>query len=387
MIIKMAALNLRFKRFRSAITILGVVIGIGSIYLLVSFGVGLQHVVQEQVINNESINTIDITSADSKIITLTPDSIKRIKSVPKVEDAAGVYMFASQATLEGSSLDLVAYGVNDLYLKLSDLTIQTGRLLDPQKDDELIINGSLLEAIGVESVSSMIGKTLELTVNMPEAKTITRKFHIVGVINSQNGSEVFISSKVFENVHLNMYAQAKAIAEDQSSIANIRHSIESMGYQTTSPVDTLDQIGDVFRLFNIILIGLGSIGLVIAILGMANTLTVSLLERTKEIGLIVELGARAKDVRRLFTAEAMLLSLTGGIVGMTLATLLGWGVDLVLNTFARNRGITERFSLFSPSILLIVATLTLVVVIGFLVSYIPARRAARINPIDALRRE
>ena len=120
---------------------------------------------------------------------------------------------------------------------------------------------------------------------------------------------------------------------------------------------------------------------------MTNTLTVSLLERTKEIGLMVALGARAKDVRRLFTAEAMLLSLTGGIVGIILATLFGFGVDLVLNSFARNRGITESFSLFYLSPLLILATLLVIIAIGFIVSFIPARRAARVNPIDALWRE
>jgi len=383
----MAFLNLRFKRFRSIITILGVVIGIGSIYLLVSFGLGLQYLVQSQVINNESINTIDITSTDSKIITINSQSIERIKSISHVEDAAGVYMFAGQATLEGSSLDLVAYGVDKLYLKLSNLTLQSGQLLNPQKDDELLINSSLLEAIGVKDTSSMIGKSLELTIKASEETTITKKFRIIGIIDSKSGSEVFISNKVFEDANLDTFAQAKAFAENQSSIATIRNSIESMGYQTTSPVDTLDQINDVFRLFNLSLLGLGSIGLIIAILGMTNTLTVSLLERTKEIGLMVALGARAKDVRRLFTAEAMLLSLTGGIVGIILATLFGFGVDLVLNSFARNRGITESFSLFYLSPLLILATLLVIIAIGFIVSFIPARRAARVNPIDALWRE
>jgi len=104
--------------------------------------------------------------------------------------------------------------------------------------------------------------------------------------------------------------------------------------------------------------------MVIAVLGMINTLTVSLLERTREIALMLAIGARPKDVQRLFTAEAIILSLTGGIFGMLLANGLGYTVNLVLNQFAKDRGVVDGFSVFSTPLFLVVGTLAFMVLVG-----------------------
>ena len=127
--------------------------------------------------------------------------------------------------------------------------------------------------------------------------------------------------------------------------------------------------------------------MVIAVLGMLNTLTVSLLERTKEIALMIALGARPKDMRRLFVVEAVVLSLIGAVIGIAVAMLLGLVVDAVLNQYANGRGIVDHFTLFANPPLLIIGVLLFMVLIGVLVSFVPARRAARINPIEALRQE
>ncbi len=387
MIVKMAVLNLRFKRFRSIVTILGVVIGIGSIFLLISLGLGLQQLVQNEIIGNQSINTVDITSSNSTIITLSPENLKQIKSIEHVTDVSGIYVLASHVTLDGSSVDLVAYGVDSLYLSLSNLNVQTGRPIDPNKTDELVISSSLLEAVGIKDAKTAINK--EININFaPEGEgSVDKKMRIVGVINSTTGSEIFVSQKVFQQANVANFTQAKAIVDNRSSIADARRSIESLGYETTSPVDTLDQINEVFRFFNIFLVGLGSIGMVVAVLGMINTLTVSLLERTREIALMIAIGARPKDVQRLFTAEAIILSLTGGVLGMVLASGLGYTINLVLNQFAKDRGVVDGFSIFSSPPLLVIGTLVFMVLIGITVSFVPARRAARINPIEALRQE
>lgn len=387
MIIKMAVLSLRFKRFRSFLTILGVVIGIGSIFLLISFGLGLQQLVQNEIIGNQSINTVDITPANSTIIKLSPENLQQIKSIKNVEDVSGIYVLASQVTLDGSSVDLVSYGVDSLYLKLSNLNLQAGRSIDPTRSDELVINSSLLEAVGIKDFKSAVNKEIKVNFSPEGERSVDKKMRIVGVIDSGAGSEIFVSQKVFQETNVTNFTQAKAIINDRSSISDVRRSIESLGYETTSPIDTLDQISEVFRFFNIFLIGFGSIGMVIAVLGMINTLTVSLLERTKEIALMLAIGARPKDVQRLFMAEAIIVSIVGGIFGMLLASGLGYTVNLVLNQFAKDRGVVDGFSVFSTSPLLIVGTLVFMIIVGIVVSFIPARRASRINPIKALRQE
>jgi len=385
-IIRMAIANLRFKGFRSAITLTGVVIGIGSIYFLISFGIGVQQLVQGQVIGNQSINTVDISPSNSAIISLSQDNMDQIGAVSNVNDLTGVYMLASQVTLDGSSVDLVAYGVQNTYMKLSNLTIEAGAALSESGEDEIIINTSLLEALGVREFKTVIGKDIKVKLVIQD-KTVEKDMNVIGVVNSGAGSEIFVSQNVFRDAGVENYTQAKAVVDDRERVSDVRRSIESMGYETTSPIDTLDQINEVFRVFNIVLIGLGSTGMVIAILGMINTLTVSLLERTREIALMITIRARPKDMKRLFTVEAMILSGFGGVIGILVATLGGLSVDLFLNRMASGRGVTESFTIFAISPLLILGTLVFIIGMGAAVSYLPARRAAKIDPMKALRQE
>ena len=387
MIIKMAVANLKFKRFRSMVTILGVIIGIGSVFLLISFGLGLQSLVQGEIVGNKSIDTVDVTSADATIIRLTPDNIDKIKAIPHVTSTSGLYMLAGQVTLDGSSVDLVAYGVDSLYLELSALHPTTGTYVDAEKTDELVISRSLLDALGVEDEASVINKQMNVKFTPQGGNAVDKNMRVVGVVNLSSGLEIFMSQKVFREANASDFTQAKVTVESREFIADVRRGIESFGFDTTSPVDTLDQVNEVFRFFNLILVGLGGVGLVIAVLGMINTLTVSLLERTREIALMMAIGARPKDMRRLFTIEAMLLSLVGGIIGIILASGLGSVINLLLNQFASDRGITYGFSVFSAPPLLVVGMLVLMVFIGVIVSYVPAKRAARINPIEALHQE
>jgi len=387
MIIRMAILNLRFKRFRSFITILGITIGIGSIFLLVSFGLGLQQLVQSQIIGNESINTVDITPANSRLLTLTSDNLEQVRAIAHVTDVSGVFVGASKVTIDGSAADLVAYGIDPLYMKLSNIDLIVGEELNQDTADEIIVNSSFLESAGIGDQDSALNKEVELALVSPEGAEKMKKLRIVGVVDSGAGSEVFVATEVFKQAGIETYTQAKAVVDERDSIADVRRSVESLGYETTSPIDTIDQVNEVFRFFNVVLIGLGSIGMVIAVLGMLNTLTVSLLERTKEIALMIAIGARPKDMRRLFTVEAIILSLIGGTIGIVLAVLLGLGVDFVLNQAARDRGVVDGFSLFAYPPLLILTALLAMILIGIVVSFVPARRAARINPIDALRQE
>ena len=154
-----------------------------------------------------------------------------------------------------------------------------------------------------------------------------------------------------------------------------------------SPVDTLNEINKVFNYLNLILIGFGGIGMLIAILGMFNTLTISLLERTKEIGLMVALGARSVDMKRLFIFEALFLSLVGATLGIVGAVGLGWLINIVMNMLAAGRGVKDGFQLFAHPYQLVFGVIGFMVIVGLLVVVLPARRAQKISPIDALRRE
>ncbi len=390
-ILYMAWRNLAYKKLRTILTLTGIIIGIGAIFFLVSFGLGLQQLVSKEVIGDASIKAIDISSPNSKLVKLDMTQVNKIRTYPHVSKVGTQYSFASSLRFKGGEVDSVAYGIDMKYQEMSELNLSAGRLLRPDDNKSIVVNKSALKALSISDADKAIGKTL--AVNIPlqlsgaREKEIKSNFTVVGVIDSGNGSEIFLPGSLFEVAGVPNYKQVKVITDDTSNVSGLRKQIEGSGLQTTSPIDTLDQINQIFRFFNLVLIGFGAIGMIVAVLGMFNTLTISLLERTKEIGLMITLGGRRSDMRKLFIIEACLLSVIGAICGIGLAFLTGRVVNVIMNNFAHRRGVNESFTLFSNPMWLMFALIGFMVATGLLVVYIPARRAEKINPIDALRRE
>jgi putative ABC transport system permease protein len=281
----------------------------------------------------------------------------------------------------------VVYGIDSDYLSISSANISNGKNLDPEKQDELVINKSMLEAVGYKDVEKAVGASVSINFKLQDDSIVEKKFIIKGIVDDTTDSEVFISKHIFPGLGQDVYSQAKVVARDREDISQLRAQIESTGFTTSSPVDTLDEVTKVFRIFNLVLVAFSSIGMFIAVLGMLNTLTVSLLERTREIALMVTLGARPRDIRRLFNLEAVILSLVGGAAGILLASSTGLLLNVVINALAHDRGVAKNVSLFAVPILLVFGTLTAISLIGLAVSYFPAKRAAKLNPIEALRVE
>lgn len=388
----MAWRNIVSKKLRSLLTVFGVVIGIAAIFFLLSFGLGLQLLVTEQVIGDQSVKSIDVSSANSKLIKLNEEAVNKFKVLSHVEKVGTQHSFPGSLRSNGGEIDAVVYGIDSAYQDMSSLNASAGDLLKDSDIKTALINTPVLEAIGIKNKDQAIGKTIDLVIplkNSPDAKKteIEDTFKIVGVIDSGSGTEVFIPNANFSVVGIEDFQDVKIIVDDSSNVNGVRKQVESIGYQTTSPVDTLDQINQIFKFFTLILIGFGSIGMIVSILGMFNTLTISLLERTKEIGLMMALGGRNSDMRKLFIFEAVLISLGGAIVGIIFAVIGGKIVTLLMNQYAASRGVNETFTLFSTPSWAILALISFTLIVGMIVVWLPAGRAQKINPIDALRRE
>jgi len=383
--------NIRTKKLRSFLTILGVVVGIGAIFFLLSFGIGLQKLVSNQVIGDASIKSIEVRTPNSKIIKLDDNTINDMRLFPHATKVGSMYSFPGSLNIEGGEAGSIVYGVDQNFVDMTSFTLVEGRVLKSGELGEAFISKGALKALGITEAKNAIDKSIDLSIPLNSVdikdKPIQTKLKIVGVIDSGAGTEIYIPGSIFSNSGVKVYSQAKIIADSTDSVSGLRKQIESKGFETSSPIDTLEQINQVFKFFNIMLVGFGVIGMIVAILGMFNTLTISLLERTQEIGLMFALGARKTDMRKLFIFEATLLSLIGAIVGVVLAIIAGLIVDVVMNKFASHRGVQQTFSLFATPIWLITATVLFMLVVGLLVVFFPARRAEKINPIDALRRE
>jgi putative ABC transport system permease protein len=387
----MALRNITSKKLRSFLTVFGVVIGIGSIFFLLSFGIGIQELVTKQVIGDKSLKALEVSSPNSRILQLNDQVINKIRRYPNVDKVGLQYSFPGSIAINGGEVDAVVYGINQDFQSTTSFTLKKGRLLKKEDTRAVVVNLSTLKSIGIKTADKAINKQVKLTIPLNKVQSnkseISDNFTIVGVIESGAGSEVFTTDSLFTSAGVLNYQQVKVIAKDTKNISTIRKQIESNGFQTTSLVDTLDEINKIFKFFNVILVSFGSVGMIVAVLGMFNTLTISLLERTKEIGLMMALGGRRSDMRKLFIFEALLLSFLGAIIGIAFAIAGGTAVNIFLNSGARGRGVTSNFTVFAYPAWAIFGMLGFTLIVGLLVVYFPARRAETINPIDALRRE
>jgi putative ABC transport system permease protein len=382
--------NLLAKRLRTLLTITGIMIGVGAVVFLVSLAMGLHAVVNKQVIGSKSVNTIDVTSPNANAILLDNTNVNKIGQLANVTTEAPAYILAGQISYQGSLTDTVVYGTNNQYISLSALKF-TGGHNRLKNTNDTIVNTALLNLIGQTSAKSAINKklTVQTTVNMATGgqKKVTSNLTIAGVVDTGAGAEIYMGSQVFANAGANLYGQLKVLADNRKDVPTIRQQVEGLGFNTASPLDTLNQINTIFKIFTFVVVGFGGIGMVIAVLGMFNTLTISLLERTREIGLMITMGARKADVQRLLIFEALILSLTGGFGGIFAAWLIGEIINLFLTRSAGRNGVQGTIHAFSVTPLLVIGTVILTIAVGLLVSLYPAKRAARINTIDALRHE
>ncbi len=394
-LVMIAHRNLVYKRLRTALTIGGVVIGTGAIVFLVSLGLGLQRVVTEQVVGTRSVKSIDVSSSKPKTIRLNSEVLQKIRQYSHVTDVAKTYSYGGKVIFQNASTDSVIYGSDDAYIKINGFKLVAGRSINSQNTNEAMINSSLLKNIGIKDAAKVINQKINIeipgdkliTITDNSDNTIKRSFTIVGVVDSGASAELFTTELIFSQAGLTDYNQAKVIVDDKSSIPQVRKQIESLAFTTASPADTLDQINQIFSVLNILLAGFGGIGMIIAVLGMFNTLTISLLERTKEIGLLKALGARRRDVRRLFIIEAVTLSFLGGLLGLMVAGVLGGVINNFIMSLAKAQSVEVVLSVFYIPLWLVLATTIFSLIVGYIVVLFPATRAGRINPIDALRRD
>ena len=183
------------------------------------------------------------------------------------------------------------------------------------------------------------------------------------------------------------YNSAVVRVSDPVALTEVRKRIQEMGFGSFSIVDQLDQIRTVFLIIDSVLGLLGGISLLVASFGIANTMIMSILERTREIGIMKAIGAEDREIKLTFFFEAAVIGLTGGIIGC----LAAWGIDAVANRLAyrfilkpQGASFVDFFAI--PPYLWIGAIL-FALVVSILAALYPATRAARIDPVRALRHD
>lgn len=211
-------------------------------------------------------------------------------------------------------------------------------------------------------------------------------FKVVGVVDDATSNYFYFNLVDAQKLGIKNYSQLKVFSSDQESVARIRKEIESTGLTTTSALDTVAEIEKLFGTLRLVLGLLGTIALAVAALGMFNTMTVSLLERTREVGVMKAMGMLSDDVRELFLAESMIMGISGGVCGVLLGVLGGKLVSIILTSISviKGQGTIDisYVPFFFTAFILLISFL-----VGVMTGWYPSRRARQISALNALRYE
>lgn len=295
----------------------------------------------------------------------------------------------SQTSADG--IDWVNLEGEDIATKESDIQYMD---FSEEALKEAVLNRSAVAVLGLSDAEAVGQKfTVSFSVvgdifegSMGKVISVPTEYTIRGVTPDEGAPQMYVPFVDIRSLGVVSYSQVKVAVHDEKNLERVRRQIESMGYTSSSVVDTVNQINSLFATARIILGLLGMVALAVASLGMFNTLTVSLLERTREVGLMKAMGMRSDEVRELFLTESMVMGSVGGILGISLGYIGGKFFGLILSIFSLSQGEGFLDVTFIP-LMFILFILGLSLVVGIVTGIYPARRSAHISALNALRYE
>lgn len=393
---KLATRMFRARTSQTLLTICGMSIGIGAILFLVSLGYGLQKTLLERITTSESLLTLDVTESKSGVVLLDSKTIENIKQMEGVEEVSSAFQLTSQGSVEELSADLIVIGTDPSFLRFGGFKVSKGELLKDDNQEGIIITSAVAQLFG-KNLDEMTGKEITFTFFVPKETGATeeslqgnfekidfdKKYKIAGVIEGEDNT-VYINSSTLSDLKIEHFTQAKVKCQSSEKMAAVRDKILEFGLLASSLSDTVDQANKIFSIIQIILMLFGIIALVVSAIGMFNTMTIALLERTEEIGIMKSIGASNTGIALIFFMESAIMGFLGGLGGVLIGLLGGEMFNGLINLIATRFG-GEKVDLFYSPLWFILLIVIFAGIVGILTGFIPARRASRIDPLEALR--
>ncbi len=381
---------------RTWLTILGMGVGTGAVVTLVGLGFGLQNIILEQIVLGDTLLSLNVTPPPAQVVTLNAQTTQDFMGIEHVKDVAPLASFAALITFDGLTGNTFLQGANPNYFKYTGTKEVAGRLFTDKTLSEdrsnVILSSAMLKIFGVDDPATAIGKQVTLRVFVPkEGSTDTmemelkKHYTVVGISNESSRAEAIIPlDELTSQIAVNEYERVQVRVDEVANLDAVTKEIVDRGFGVTALSKTVDQANKIFQGIQVVLAVFGGIALVVSAIGMFNTMTVTLLERTGEIGIMRTLGASSNDIQILFIAEAIIVGFLGGLVGIGIGVGIGFSLNMLVNIAAANFG-GKSVALFSypATFLLFIASFSAIV--GFLTGVFPARRAAALNPLDAIR--
>ncbi len=422
--------NLGRRKGRVALTAIGVVIGTASVVLLISLATGLQQSATSQLWGISDLKRIDVypgydfaassgsasvsikEGGPSGVQIITPQTIEDIKALPGVTDVIPRQGFNGNSVLRFGRLENYVWmqGVDTPDLSVFEYPLASGstelargtaviggwaatQFYDPQQRP----GQDAPEQPDLQD--QQVKLVLQKWTDDGTMVTKTVNLRIVGVLSEARAEQDSILFVNFEdlkaweewnrgqriNYNKEGFNQLIVRAESPENVVEIADQINLMGYQASTPQSTVESINSFFTILQVVFGGIGGISLLVAAIGIANTMTMAILERTREIGLMKAIGATNRDVLSIFLGEAAGIGFVGGVGGV----ILGWGGSYIFNIVATTMMSSSGGTTLAAStpVWLPVFALVFATLVGLLSGLYPSLRAASLVPINALKYE
>lgn len=397
-LINLTIKNIFRKKLRSTLTILSVIIGIASVVALITLSEGMLGAVSDQF-NKMGANSIFIMSANfqgdpnstgrvSEETLLKIQDAENLEKIAEVEDVYPMNFFTARAEYKGEEqfLYVVTSPADnfDSMLEFMSVKLDSGKTFNKKEGNYAVIGPYAAKEIFKKEIK--IGDTLKLN---------DVSFKVIGILeavgNQQDDSSIYISRKAGKQIdnygdNVNyMILKSKKEANGDIVAEKVKKILGKTREEDTFLVITaqsfLELIKRVLNIMRSILIAIAGISLVVASLGIINSVYTSVLERTREIGVLKSIGAKISDITFIFVFESVVLTLVGGFIGFW----AGIGIAKLVVLYAATKGFTMLTITITPEI--VMATFLLALTVGIISGFFPARSAAKLNIVDALRQQ
>jgi putative ABC transport system permease protein len=440
---ELAARNLHEAMLRNSLTTLGIGVGVASLVAMLSLGVGLQQLASQRLSNPGLFNAVIVTPRNNirggfsrrvdgtngtppaPEMPLDDDARKKFAAMPNVEEVYPEIRFPTEIHYNRNPYPTVVAGVPQSAKVSGAYDDMQGQFFSGPDAQEAIVQIELARQLSAANPNAVIGQ--EITLNYAEREELAPaaggaisggfsvvpredKLKIIGTTESEpvTGAGGFgqvrlmIPLEVAEKLQAAQVNDLRAVLGNNSGRNNyasltvrvgsarqvqaVEDNIKAMGYGAFSLLDISRNLRLVFAVFDLLLGAFGSLALVVASLGIVNTLVMAILERRREIGILKALGASDADVKSLFFTEAGCMGVAGGILGV----ILGWGIGRAI-TFGANfylhRQNLPSIELTSVPWWMALGAIAFSIGVSLAAGFYPASRAARLNPVEALRYE